>query len=148
MYATPGAEVPGLSIVSVVDGRTRRLATPGAAHAPAWSPREDIIAYLQPDPRVARSRGLSPATGSHAMLGVPDVPDQFGNGRVSWSSDGGRLAVAGLPGARAGYIWIFRAAPTTPPRKLLDLPAGVYLRGIAWSRDGSSLDSRSCPVVE
>jgi hypothetical protein len=139
VYATPRAEVPGLSIVSVGDGRTRHLATPGAAHAPAWSPREDIIAYLQPDPPRGTFPRFVTSDGQPRYTGVPDVPDQFGNGFVSWSLDGGRLAVAGLPGARAGYIWIFEPGGTTPPRKLLDLPAGVYLRGMAWSRDGSSL---------
>jgi hypothetical protein len=58
---------------------------------------------------------------------------------VAWSSDGRRLAVEGLPGGRAGFIWVFEPGGTALPRKLLDLPTGVLLRGMAWNRDGSSL---------
>ncbi len=136
MYATPGAKVPGLSIVSVADGRTRRVSTPLAAHAPAWSPREDVIAYVEPSPAVLR---FVSSTGKPLYTGLPDVADLFGNGFMSWSPDGRLLAVAGLPGPRAGYIWIFEPGGTQPPRKLPDLRPGVYLRGMAWSSDGSSL---------
>ena len=136
VYTTPGAKVPGLSIVSVADGRTRLLPTPGAAHSPAWSPRDDVIAYVEPEN--ASLRFVS-SSGQPRYTGLPDVPDRFGNGLISWSSDGRRLAIAGLRGDRAGYIWIFEPGNTTPPRKLLDLRPGVYLRGMSWSGDGSSL---------
>jgi len=44
-----------------------------------------------------------------------------------------------LPGAFSGSIWIVEPEGATPFRKLLDLTAGVYLRGMSWSRDGASL---------
>ena len=79
------------------------------------------------------------SSGTPRYTETTDVPDRFGNGLMSWSFDGRSLAVVGLPGARAGYIWIFEPGSTTPPRKLLDLRPGVYLRGMSWSSDGSSL---------
>jgi hypothetical protein len=84
-------------------------------------------------------RLVSSGSGQPRFTDLPSVQDRFGNGFMAWSADGRRLAVASLPGARAGYIWIFEPGGTTPPRKLLDLPTGVFLRGMAWSRDGSSL---------
>jgi hypothetical protein len=36
-------------------------------------------------------------------------------------------------------VWIVDPSNTAPYRKLLDLPAGAFVRGIAWTRDGSSL---------
>jgi hypothetical protein len=58
---------------------------------------------------------------------------------VAWSADGRWLAVVGLPGNRAGYIWLIEPGGSTPPRQLIELPAGASLRGLTWSRDGSSL---------
>jgi hypothetical protein len=44
-----------------------------------------------------------------------------------------------MPGNRAGYIWLLEPGGDTLPRQLIELPAGVFLRGMTWSRDGSSL---------
>ena len=71
-----------------------------------------------------------------------DVLDKqnLSNGFVSWSPDGRRLAAVSLP---RGIFWIDldrrAGGRDTPFRKLLDLTAGVLLRGMSWSRDGSSL---------
>jgi hypothetical protein len=37
-----------LSMVTIGDGTVRRLPTPMGAFSPAWSPRGDVIAYLEP----------------------------------------------------------------------------------------------------
>ena len=74
-----------------------------------------------------------------AYTGLDVGPAAFGNGTMAWSADGRWLAVVGLPGSRAGYIWLIDPSGGAPPRQLLELPAGASLRGATWSRDGSSL---------
>jgi len=44
-----------------------------------------------------------------------------------------------LPGGGDGSLWIVDPASPKPYHKLLDLPAGVFTRGITWSSDGKSL---------
>jgi eukaryotic-like serine/threonine-protein kinase len=137
--AVPGAEAPGLITVSVSDGAVARLSTPAAAHAPAWSPRDDVIAYLEPRLGLGtRLRFVAP-NGQAVYESLPEVPQQLGNGVLAWSSDGRRLAAVGLPGSDAGHVWIVEPDGVMPIRKLIDLPAGDYLRGITWTRDGSAL---------
>jgi Tol biopolymer transport system component len=140
VYAAPYGDAPGLFTASVGDGQTSRLPTPGPATAPEWSPREDVIAYIEPlgGARGAQVRFVT-ADGQPAYTDQPDLPVQVGNGSLAWSADGRWLAVVGLPGARAGYIWLIESGGTTPARPLIDLPSGVTLRGMTWERDGSSI---------
>jgi eukaryotic-like serine/threonine-protein kinase len=139
--AVPGAEKPGLITIGVADGKIAPLATPEGASAPAWSPTDDLIAYLSLAGQANGTR-LRFVTGDgrdRPDFVSPSEPSQFGNGIVSWSADGKRLAVAGLPGVTTGSIWI--AALGAPPtwQKLIDLPAGVHVRGMTWSQDGGEL---------
>lgn len=143
VYATPVGDAPGLMLMNAADGRTIRLPTKAAAVGPVWSPREDVIAFIEPRGgslgayvQLIRPDGSAPA--NPRPLDGPDAP-WIGNGFVAWSPDGKRLAAASLPGALAGSIWIVEPANPAPYRKLMDLPAGVFLRGITWARDGSSL---------
>jgi Tol biopolymer transport system component len=140
VYAAPEGDTPGLFTVSVRDGQTSRLPTPGPAVSPAWSPREDVIAYIEPrgGARGAQVRFVT-ADGEPAYTEMRDLPVQAGNGTVAWSPDGKWLVMVGLPGNRAGYIWLLEPGGSTPPRQLIELPAGVYVRGVTWSRDGSSI---------
>ncbi len=142
VYATPVGDSPGLMIVTVADGHTTRLPTPAAAVAPAWSPREDVIAFIEPrggavGAFVQLVRPDGQPVNSRPLDG-PNAP-QIGNGFVTWSVDGRRLATAVLPGAFPGSIWIIDPNNPEPYKKLVDLPAGVFLRGMTWARDGSSL---------
>jgi Tol biopolymer transport system component len=115
--------------------------TPAAATAPAWSPQDDVIAYIEPRGGSAGAFVKFVRSNGQVVHERPDVPERqpFGNGFVSWSPDGARVAAVSLPGAFSGSIWIIEPEGGTPFRKLLDLPAGVFLRGLTWSRDGSSL---------
>ena len=127
-------------IMTVADGKTTRLPTPRPATAPSWS-RNDVIAYIEP-----RGGNL----GAFIQLITPDggrVESQrldgandpwIANGFVVWSPDGKRLAAVALPGAAAGSIWIVEPNNPNPYKKLIDLPGGVFLRGLTWSPDGSS----------
>jgi dipeptidyl aminopeptidase/acylaminoacyl peptidase len=139
VYALPGGEAPGLVTVSVTDGEAARLPTPAGAHAPAWSPRGDVIAYLEPRLGLGTRLRFVSRNGQPVYERLPEVPQQLGNGLLAWSPDGRRLAAVGLPGSDAGHIWIIEPDGGAPIRKLIDLPAGDYLRGITWTRDGSAL---------
>jgi serine/threonine protein kinase/Tol biopolymer transport system component len=137
--AVPGGEAPGLITVSVTDGAVARLSTPAAAHAPTWSPSGDVIAYLEPRLGLGtRLRFVTP-NGQPVYESLPEVPQQLGNGVLAWSPDGRRLAAIGLPGSDAGHVWIIEPNGPMPIRKLIDLPAGDYVRGVTWTRDGSAL---------
>jgi Tol biopolymer transport system component len=140
VYAAPYADAPGLYVVSIADGQTSRLPTPEAAISPAWSPTEDVIAYIEPrgGARGAQVRFVT-ADGQPTYTELADLPVQAGNGTVAWSADGKRLAMLGLPGNRAGYIWLLEPAGGAPPRQLVELPTGASLRGVTFSRDGSSI---------
>ena len=140
VFSTPVGDAPGLMTLDVTSGQTVRIPTPAGAASPAWSPRDDVIAYVEP-------RGG--ATGAYAKFirstGEP-VHDrgehselQVNNGILSWSPDGLRLAAASLPGGYGGSLWIVDPGAASPYRKLLDLATGDLIRGITWSRDGSSL---------
>jgi eukaryotic-like serine/threonine-protein kinase len=139
VYAVSRGEAPGLVIVSVIDGAVARLSTPAAAHAPAWSPRGDVIAYLKPRLGLGTRLRFVNSHGQPVYERLPEVPQQLGNGFLAWSPYGQRLAAVGLPGSRAGHIWIIEPDGSTPIRRLIDLPAGDYLRGITWTCDGAAL---------
>jgi len=141
VFSTPVGDAPGLMRVDVTSGQTMRVPTAAAATTPAWSPREDVIAYIEPR---GGTKGAflkfvtSEGKVVHDRGDVLEEPN-ISNGFVSWSPDGRRLAAVSLPGAFSGSIWIVEPEGATPFRKLLDLTAGVQVRGISWSRDGSSL---------
>ena len=141
VYATPNGDAPGLTVVDVATGKTTPLKTPAAAVSPTWS-RDNVIAFIEPRGgtigafvQLIRPNG-EPVSSS--PLDTAESP-RIGNGSVVWSPDGKRIAASVLPGAGNGSVWIVDPASPTPYRKLLDLPAGVFTRGITWSSDGKSL---------
>ena len=140
VYATPIGDAPGLMIMDVADGTTTRLPTPAAAAAPAWS-RDNVIAYVEP--RGARWRvcpvdstrrtrvDASPLDGPTAPLDCERVSRLVARREATR-----RRRVAG---SRAGSVWIIEPNNPSPYKKLMDLPAGEFLRGLTWARDGSSI---------
>jgi serine/threonine-protein kinase len=141
VYTAPVGDAPGLMIMNVADGTTQRLQTPGPANMASWS-RDDVIAYVEPRggtlgiyPQLIRPDG-SPVPSSR--LDGPEAP-WIANGFVVWSPDAKRIAAAALPGAGAGSVWIIDPNSPAPYKKVMDLPAGVFLRGLTWTPDGSSL---------
>ena len=138
--AIAGPAQPRLVTMDVNDGALAPLGTPAGASAAAWSPVDDLIAYLEPSGgRGTRLRFVTGDGHARPDIVAPGEPTQFGNGLVSWSADGRRVAVAGLPGVYLGSIWI--AEIGTPPvwKKVIDLPPGTLMRGMSWSGDGSEL---------
>jgi Tol biopolymer transport system component len=141
VFSMPVGDAPGLMTMDVTSGHTARVPTAAAATTPAWSPHEDVIAYIEP--RGGRIGAFLKFVRSNGQV-VHDRGDvlekqNLSNGFVAWSPDGRRLAAVSLPGAFSGSIWIVEPEVATPFQKLLDLTAGVSLRGMTWSRDGSSL---------
>ena len=141
VYSTPIGDAPGLSIMTIADGTTARLPTPAAATGPSWS-RDNVIAFIEPRGgaigafvQLIRPDGQRIAS---SPLDGPGAP-QIGNGSIVWSADGKRLAAASLPGSGAGTVWIIEPNNPAPYKKLMDLPVGVFVRGMTWARDGSSL---------
>ena len=143
VFGTVGDQ-PGLAAIRVADGTLRRLEAPApsiGAAGPAWS-RNGEVAYIETFPatnggltttRVAfvAGRGQTPPSA----VDLPTV----GNGAVAWDRTGRRLAVYGNSGAVASVIFILERDGSRPPRKLIEFPPDVRLRGLAWSSDGSSL---------
>ena len=117
------------------------MPTPSAATAPAWSPRDDVIAYIEPRGGAIGSFVKFVTSNGQVLQNRGAVLEKqsISNGFVSWSPDGRRLAAVTLPGGSSGSIWIVEPEADTPFRKLLDLTGGAFLRGVTWSRDGSSL---------
>ncbi len=141
VYATPIGDAPGLMIMTVADGKTTRLPTPAAATGPSWS-RDDVIAFIEP--RGGNVGAYAQLIGSDGQrvesrpLDGPGAP-QIANGAVVWSPDGKYIAAASLTGAGVGSVWVIEPRHPVPYRKVMDLPAGVFVRGMTWARDGSSL---------
>jgi Tol biopolymer transport system component len=145
VYAASAGDWPGLWSVSVNDGKVRRIPTPGAVGDPAWSPTRDLIAYMLPattGPTVVRlafvnSNGEPQYT---AFPAAPDIPGGLVNGMAAWSPDGRRLAVVGQNTNAPASIWL--VTPEDGPstfRKLVELPNGPRIRGLAWTRDGAAI---------
>jgi Tol biopolymer transport system component len=141
VFAVPNGDAPGLAIIDVATGKIVPLKTPKAATGPTWS-RENVIAFVEPrggalgaPVQLIRPNG-EPVSSS--PLDAPGSP-QVANGSIVWSPDGKRIAVSRLPGAGDGSLWIVEPASPTPYRKLLDLPSGMFTRGITWSSDGKSV---------
>jgi len=141
VYTTPIGDAPGLMIMNVADGTTKRLPTPRAASAPSWS-RDDVIAFVEPRGGSAGAFvQLIRPDGSAVSATRLDGPDaaSMGNGFAVWSPDAKRLAAVTLSGAAAGSVWIVEPGSPAPYKKVMTLPSGVFLRGLTWTPDGSSL---------
>ena len=141
VYATPKGDAPGLTVVDVDTRTTTPLKTPKAAVSPTWS-RDNVIAFVEPRGGIVGAfvQLIRPSgeSVSSSPLDTEESP-RIGNGTIVWSPDGKRIAATVLPGSGSGSLWIVDPASQKPYRKVLDLPDGVFTRGITWSTDGKSL---------
>ena len=141
VFAVPGDE-PSLRTVTVADGAVQPLRTPGPASAPAWSPRDDVIAYQENVP-TSHARPISLHLAFVNANGEPAYPPipapNLGNGGIAWDPNGERIAVIGNSGVVVKSTWIFDPMGRQAPRKVFDFPADVRLRGVTWARDQQSL---------
>jgi Tol biopolymer transport system component len=137
-YAVPAGNATELSIVSVNDGAVHKLPTPNGAHSPSWSPRGDVIGYLEPRGPGRTYVKFVDSRGQVVYSTLPDGP-ALTNGFLAWAPDGKRLAAVGVPGSANASIWIVEPDSSQAFRKLIELPGEVRPRGITWTSDGSSL---------
>jgi serine/threonine protein kinase/Tol biopolymer transport system component len=139
VYAVPGIELPQIETVDISNGTIKRLPTQASANAPAWSPAEDVIAYVETRAEGGGFVRFMTGDGRPLARGPADSTTWVNNGFVCWSRDGRRLAGLGIPANRNGYVWILDPLGPVPFRKLIDLPANAIPRGASWTPDGSSL---------
>jgi len=144
VYAAGAGGWPSLWSLSVADGQVQRIPTPGAVSEPVWNPTRDLIAYLEPATSGPAYTKLSfvNSAGQPQYTGLPPAPNissGFSNGIPAWSPDGRRLAVVSQNSNTAASIWIVSLDAATPLQKLVELPSGPRIRGIAWTSDGTAL---------
>ena len=121
-------DMPHLASISVADHKIDQFSTPAAAVAPAWSPKADVIAYLEPTTLPGQTQStpgvsilrLALVDGNGQRL-YPDLPNQqFPNGFLAWSPDGKRVAAVSAPAAAVSSVWIVEPGAREPYKKLAD----------------------------
>lgn len=119
-----------LQIIAAEGGEAHPI--PGVSgRLPAWSPAEDVIAYVgQAGLRFTDRRG-TPVT-SKAAATLPSVI-----GAVAWSHDGAKIAVGSAPGAQPG-IWVLDLTSGAATRALQSTFYWM-LSGIEWAADDAAL---------
>ena len=138
VYASSAGDWPGLWLVSVGDGQVTQLPTPGSAAMPVWSPTRDVIAYMNPLASGFTKVAFVNSAGQPLYETLAAGPS-FANGMMAWSPDGRRLAAVSQWSDAPAAIWIVEPDASNPYRKVIDLPPGPRIRGIAWTRDGTAL---------
>ena len=150
VYSTPVSELPGLWVVTVADGRTRRLLTPGGATSPAWSPTADVIAYLEVTPNTPgqQAGALVRFTTGAGQSVARDIGQTlpFVNGFLTWSPDGRAIAAARIPGTAAASLWIAELEPHRAVRQVFKFPDDALIRGMTWTAEGALGDRRAMSV--
>ena len=128
-YAVAGGYLPELRVMSLVDRRSRKLQTPAAASAPAWSPTRDVIAYLQPLRPGFTRVGFVDSRGQPLHTNLPPGPTVGIRTSLVWAPDGRRLASTSIDG-----LWIIEPDARQPFRKLAEqLPGSQRPHGVAWT---------------
>jgi hypothetical protein len=69
----------------------------------------------------------------------PHLPPTISNGFVALVAGREATRRRCVARSRAGVVWIIEPNNPVPYKKLMDLPAGVFLRGLTWVSDGSSI---------
>ena len=144
LFCAPAGDAEGLYRLSVADGKVTPLPTPTGARAPAWNPRQDLIAYLiqepaSAEPRPRRNRiAFVNASGKPQLEGLTPGPT-MSNGLLAWAPDGRRLLALARWTLLPQEIFVVDIDAREPYRSLVKLTLGSGIRGAAWSPDGSSI---------
>ncbi|MEP6994233.1 MAG: LpqB family beta-propeller domain-containing protein [Acidobacteriota bacterium] len=144
LVCAPAGSDLGLFRVSLKEGRAVRLPTSTGANAPAWNPREPLIAYLIQEPGTfglgTKNNQLAFVDPSgHPQLEALAQGPRFGNGMLVWSPDGRRLLALARGVARSGEIYVVDPHANPPYHRILELPLGATTRGASWSADSASI---------
>jgi Tol biopolymer transport system component len=128
----------------VTGGQPQRLPTPSFASEPATSPTRDLIACVST--KREGSQSVSSITfidlnGNRLYASLPEPPGAsgFANGTLAWSPDGRRVVVTRQATNTSADIWIVDPEAAQPYTKLIALPVGPRIHGIAWSKDGNQI---------
>ena len=113
----------------------RLIETVGFCAAMISPPSRSCSAPSRSTPSTALIRSSIPLSS----LPPPPIIAGFSNGSLAWAPDGRRLAAVSADTAMATTVWIVDPDAAAPYRKLIELPAGPRIRGIAWTRDGSAV---------
>jgi Tol biopolymer transport system component len=139
VYSAGAGAGPGLWKIAISGGIPQRLETPQFASEPAWSPTRDVIAYMSStrvnDVSMTGIGFVDPEGKIIYALPDPPIGNGFGNGVLTWSPDGRRVAVVRQQSNGAASIWIVDPESSTPYSRLIEFPPGPRLRGIAWTRN-------------
>jgi Tol biopolymer transport system component len=139
VYSQATGELPQLAVVSRASGQVRPLLVDGAGTGPSWSPRGDVIAYLETLPGSApRVRFVDPK-GQRVASPLASRQGELANGVIAWSPDGRRLVSTILLPTGAMTLWVLDLNDAARTRQLVELPAGATLQGLTWTRDGRGL---------
>ncbi len=144
LFCAPAGEAEGLYRLSVADGKATPLPIPTGGRAPAWNPRQAMIAYLVPepastDPKPRRNRlAFVDPSGKPLLEALPPSPN-ISNGLVAWSPDGRRLAAAARNTTLGQELFVVDPSAPNPYRSLWKAPPGSGILGVTWSADGSSI---------
>jgi TolB protein len=144
LFCAPSANTEGLYRLSVADGRVTRLPTPTGARAPAWNPKQDLIAYLvrepaSAEPRPRRNRLAFVDSSGNPRLGDLPSSSPMSNGVLAWAPDGRRLLAIARWTILPQEIFIADITASEPYRSVYKFPLGSGIRGAAWSPDGFSI---------
>jgi eukaryotic-like serine/threonine-protein kinase len=148
VFAAADGERTRLWALAIGDGRKRQIPTGDseAVGSSAWSPVNDTIAYIAATLAGAQTSRVAFVSSSGVVPSgalAPPPPEiltggGFGNGVLSWSPDGRRLAVVSQ-GTNAPSIWIVEPDAAMPYRKLVEFAGGPRIRGVTWTRDGKAI---------
>jgi Tol biopolymer transport system component len=137
LFATPHGDLPQPATMSLADGKTTVMATAEGGFAPRLSRNGNRIAYFKPvqgRPALAFMDGQGAALYPQLVAGA-----NFGNPFLAWATDGRRVAAVSMSANANAQIWIVDPDAAVPFQKLLEQPAGIRMRGITWTPDGSSV---------
>ena len=144
LFCAPAGEGQGLFRLGVADRRVEPLVTPTGARAPAWHPRQDLIAYLVQEPASAEPKprrnriAFVDASGKPQLEHLKPGP-AISNGLLAWSPDGRRLLAAARWTGLPQEIYVMEPGAPDPYRSVTKMPVGGGILGATWSADGSSI---------
>jgi eukaryotic-like serine/threonine-protein kinase len=144
VFCAPARDAEGLYRLSIADRHVTPLPTPTGARAPAWHPRQNLIAYLVQEPASAEPRPRRNRIAFVDSSGKPQLEGlapgtAMSNGLLAWAPDGRRLLALARWTILAQEIFVVDIAAQEPYRSLFKLPLGSGIRGVTWSPDGSSI---------
>jgi len=136
VYAAEGEDAQvGLWVVSAEGGAP--VAIPGVrGRSPAWSPKEDLIAYFTSVESTGLRMRFTSRRGESRLDDVQVETTVVDASAFSWN--GGRLAIGTSPGSGDGEIVVVDLE-SGQKHSVARLPPFMGLRGVGWSPDDARL---------